>query len=46
MKNFNVIILAADGPSFGEKDLPGCLQPLKSGNTLSNTNFKFMWDRL
>ena len=34
MKNFNVIILAADGPSFGEKDLPGCLQPLKSGNTL------------
>ena len=34
MKKFNVIILAADGPSFGEKDLPGCLQTLKSGNTL------------
>ena len=28
MQKFNVIILAADGPSFGEK-LPSCLQSLK-----------------
>lgn len=34
MQKFNVIILAADGPSFGEKDLPSCLQSLKGGNNL------------
>ena len=34
MNSLNVIILAADGPSFGEKDLPACLQILKGGTTL------------
>ena len=34
MNNLNVIILAADGPSFGGKELPACLQILKGGTTL------------
>jgi len=34
VEKLNVIILAADGPSNNQKDLPGCLQSLKGGNTL------------
>ena len=37
MNSLNVIILAADGPSFGEKDLPACLQILKANWTSANS---------